>query len=88
MKKVLQEEHRRAQRLTVESGKNHEAAKIAMKEVEAVRQEIKEEREHSQHLKENFRRDLVFAESRAAIAEVLTVMSIIPLVGSKSKLFM
>ncbi|BAT89734.1 hypothetical protein VIGAN_06077100 [Vigna angularis var. angularis] len=69
LKKVLQEEHRRAQRLTVESGKNHEAAKIAMKEVEAVRQEIQEEREHSQHLKENFRRDLVFAESRAAIAE-------------------
>ncbi|XP_027908981.1 uncharacterized protein LOC114168389 isoform X2 [Vigna unguiculata] len=69
LKKVLQEEHKRAQRLTVESGKSHEAAKIAMKEVEAVRQEIQEEREHSQHLKENFRRDLIFAESRAAIAE-------------------
>jgi len=87
LKKVLQEEHKRAQRLTVESGKSHEAAKIAMKEVEAVRQEIQEEREHSQHLKENFRRDLIFAESRAAIAEVLIHMSILPFVGSKSKLF-
>ncbi|CAJ1978377.1 unnamed protein product [Sphenostylis stenocarpa] len=69
LKKVLQEEHKLAQRLAVESGKSHEAAKLAMKEVEAVRQELQEEREHSQRLRENFRRDLIFAESRAAFAE-------------------
>ncbi|KAK7342912.1 hypothetical protein VNO80_25870 [Phaseolus coccineus] len=69
LKKVLQEKHKRAQRLTMECGKSQEAAKMAMREVEVVRQEIQEKREHAQHLKENFRRDLIFAESRAAIAE-------------------
>ncbi|KAK8464330.1 hypothetical protein PHAVU_011G179600 [Phaseolus vulgaris] len=69
LKKLLQEEQKRVQNLTMECGKSQEAAKMAMKEVEAVRQEIQEKREHSQHLKENFRRDLIFAESRATIAE-------------------
>jgi len=87
LKKLLQEEQKRVQNLTMECGKSQEAAKMAMKEVEAVRQEIQEKREHSQHLKENFRRDLIFAESRATIAEVFIDMSIFPLVGSKSELF-
>ncbi|KAL5159080.1 E3 ubiquitin-protein ligase RGLG4 [Glycine soja] len=69
LKKQLQEEHKYAQRLTMESDKSREAAKIAMREVEAVRQELQEEREHAQRLKENFHRDVIFSESRATFAE-------------------
>ncbi|KAJ1442439.1 Zinc finger, RING-type [Sesbania bispinosa] len=83
LKKELQEEHKRAQWFTVESNRNHEIAQIAMREAEAVRRELQGEREHVQRLKENFLRDFRFAESRAAVAEVLTGFSIILLVGSK-----
>ncbi|TKY68546.1 Nuclear-pore anchor [Spatholobus suberectus] len=69
LKKELQEEHKRGQRLTAEYDKSHEAAQIARRKFEAVRQELQEEREHTQLLKENFRRDVIFAESRAAFAE-------------------
>lgn len=67
----------------MESDKSREAAKIAMREVEAVRQELQEEREHAQRLKENFHRDVIFSESRATFAEVLIDISITLLVGSK-----
>ncbi|XP_004516813.1 uncharacterized protein [Cicer arietinum] len=69
LKTELQEEHNHAQYLTLESKKNHEIAQIAIKEVEAVRQELLEEREHVQRVKENVNRDVKFAESRAAFAE-------------------
>lgn len=69
LKKELQEEHKRSQFLTVEYDKSHEAAQIAKREVEAVRQVLQEERENAQRIMENFRRDVIFAESRAAFAE-------------------
>lgn len=83
MKKQLQEEHKCAQRLTIEFDKRREAAQIAMREVEAVRQVLQEEREHTQRVKENFRRDVIFVEARATFAEVLIDISITLLVGSK-----
>ncbi|KAG5001054.1 hypothetical protein JHK87_022126 [Glycine soja] len=83
LKKQLQEEHKCAQRLTIEFDKRHEAAQIAMREVEAVRQVLQEEREHTQRVKENFRRDVIFVEARATFVEVLIDISIILLVGSK-----
>ncbi|XP_029125484.1 uncharacterized protein LOC109790354 isoform X2 [Cajanus cajan] len=69
LNKELQEEHKRSQFLTVEYDKSHEAAQIAKREVEAVRQVLQEERENAQRIMENFRRDVIFAESRAAFAE-------------------
>ncbi|KAH1238288.1 Major allergen Pru av 1 [Glycine max] len=69
LKKQLQEEHKCAQRLTIEFDKRREAAQIAMREVEAVRQVLQEEREHTQRVKENFRRDVIFVEARATFAE-------------------
>ncbi|KAK7405778.1 hypothetical protein VNO78_07387 [Psophocarpus tetragonolobus] len=69
LKKELQEEHKHTQCLIVESDKSHEATQIAIGEVEAMRQELQEEREHTKRLKENFRRDVILAESRAVFAE-------------------
>nr|KYP37101.1 E3 ubiquitin-protein ligase RGLG2 [Cajanus cajan] len=77
LNKELQEEHKRSQFLTVEYDKSHEAAQIAKREVEAVRQVLQEERENAQRIMENFRRDVIFAESRAAFAEVLIDISVI-----------
>ncbi|MCI49805.1 nuclear-pore anchor, partial [Trifolium medium] len=42
---------------------------IAIREVEAVKQELLEEREHVKRVKENFIRDVTVAESRAIFAE-------------------
>lgn len=67
----------------MESDKSRETARIAMREVEVVRQELQEEREHARRLKENFRRDVIIAESRTVIAEVVTDILIILLVDSK-----
>lgn len=67
----------------MESNKSHEIAQIAIREVEAVRQELQEERKHVRRLKEDFLRDVTIAESRAAFAEVVTGFSIILLVVSK-----
>lgn len=48
-----------------------------------MRQELLEEREHVQRVKENVNRDVKFAESRAAFAEVLFCVSTILLVCFK-----
>lgn len=69
LKKELQEEHKHAQYLTLESNKSHETAQIAIREVEVVRQELLEERKHVQRVKENCIREVTFAESRAIFAE-------------------
>ncbi|KAK7313808.1 hypothetical protein VNO77_39010 [Canavalia gladiata] len=73
LKKELQEEHKRAQCLTMESDKSHEIVQIAKREVEAIRVELKKEREHGQRLAENSRRDVIFAESRASFVEVCSI---------------
>jgi hypothetical protein len=70
LKAKLQEEQKLAQYLKVQFDKSHEAARIAIKEVEAIRQELQEERGCVLRLKENFLKDVAFAESRAAFAEV------------------
>lgn len=70
LKTKFQEEHKHAQYLKVQADKNHEAGRIAKEEVEAIRQELQEEREHVLRLKEDFLRDVAFAESRADFAEV------------------
>ncbi|XP_024627920.1 uncharacterized protein [Medicago truncatula] len=69
LKKELQEEHKHAQYLTLESNKSHETAQIAIREVEVVRQELLEERKHVERVKENFIREVTFVESRAIFAE-------------------
>ncbi|XP_057453283.1 uncharacterized protein LOC130745158 isoform X2 [Lotus japonicus] len=69
LKTKFQEEHKHAQYLKVQADKNHEAGRIAKEEVEAIRQELQEEREHVLRLKEDFLRDVAFAESRADFAE-------------------
>lgn len=87
MNNELQEEQKRVQCLTVECDKSHETAQIAIKKVQVVRQELKQERERAKQLTENFLRDVTFAESRAASAEVFVCVSVILLVGSKYFLF-
>ncbi|XP_027356724.1 E3 ubiquitin-protein ligase RGLG3-like [Abrus precatorius] len=69
LKKKLQEQHKRAQFLSEESDKSRETAQIAKRDIEEVRQKLKEEHEHARRLTENFRRDVLAAESRAAFAE-------------------
>ncbi|XP_045799614.1 uncharacterized protein LOC123893845 isoform X1 [Trifolium pratense] len=69
LKKELQEEHKHVQYLSLEYNKSHETTLIAIREVEAVKQELLEEREHVKRVKENFIRDVTVAESRAIFAE-------------------
>lgn len=83
LKKELQEEHKHAQYLTLESNKSHETAQIAIREVEAVRQELLEERKHVERVKENFIREVTIVESRAIFAEVIFGLLTILQVWSK-----
>lgn len=46
-------------------------AQIAIREVEAVKQELIEERENVERIKANFTRDITFSNSKAIVAEVL-----------------
>ncbi|KAI5408143.1 hypothetical protein KIW84_054108 [Lathyrus oleraceus] len=69
LKKELQEEHKDIQYLTLESNRSHETARIATREVEAVKQELIEERKNVERIKENFIRDITFSDSKAIVAE-------------------
>ncbi|KAI5420778.1 hypothetical protein KIW84_044565 [Lathyrus oleraceus] len=69
LKKELQEQHKDIKYLTLESNRSHETAQIATREVEAVKQELIEERKNVQRIKENFIRDITFSDSKAIVAE-------------------
>ncbi|KAI5392271.1 hypothetical protein KIW84_076885 [Lathyrus oleraceus] len=69
LKKELQEQHKDIQYLTLESNRSHETARIATREVEAVKQELIEERKNVERIKENFIRDITFSDSKAIVAE-------------------
>ncbi|KAI5437394.1 hypothetical protein KIW84_023487 [Lathyrus oleraceus] len=62
LKKELQEQHKDIQYLTLESNRSHETARIATREVEAVKQELIEERKNVERIKENFIRDITFSD--------------------------
>ncbi|XP_058747270.1 uncharacterized protein LOC131620280 isoform X1 [Vicia villosa] len=69
LKKELEEQHKDIQYLTLESNRSHEMAQIAIREVEAIKQELIEERENVERIKANFTRDITFSNSKAIVAE-------------------
>ncbi|KAI9116387.1 hypothetical protein K1719_012554 [Acacia pycnantha] len=69
LKRELQKEWEHVQELSAEKDERCKAAQIAMREVEEKEKELQLERERVQLLKDDFRRDLAAAESRALIAE-------------------
>ncbi|XP_028799659.1 uncharacterized protein LOC114754967 isoform X2 [Neltuma alba] len=69
LKRELEKGWEHIQELSAEHDGNHKTAQIAMREVEEKEKELQLERERVQLLKEDFRRDVAAAESRAMIAE-------------------
>ncbi|CAI8607019.1 unnamed protein product [Vicia faba] len=69
LKKELEEQHKDIKYLTLESKMSHETAQTAIREVEALKQELIEERKNVQRIKANFIRDTTFSNSKAIVAE-------------------